>query len=265
MARKDSTYCGMPASPVETPILRELFWPAEWLGLVLSPVYRGRGVIKGSRQPVVLVPGFLASDASLNEMHLWLERIGYDAHVSGIGRNLDCPDVLLAKLIEHLEEVRGDHAKVRLVGHSLGGTLARAAAVLRPELVAQVITLGAPIRDLRVHPWVMRLARAVEEITPTPDDAPRSHNGHVHAGDCSCELLQAMSSPFPVEVSRASIYSRSDGIVDWRSSEDDPPGVNRVVQASHIGLVVNAQAYRAISELLAVTVAAPAKEIAAAV
>ncbi len=252
MSDKHSSYCGLAATPVNLPIWRELLFGAEWLGLVISPIYRGDRVPKGNREPVVLVPGFLASDLSMQEMHLWLERIGYDAHLSGIGIDIDCPDVELAKLVEHIESVRKNTRQpVRLIGHSLGGTLARAAAVRRPDLVAQVITLGSPIRDLRIHPFVMRLARAVESITPSPDELPRAHDGHFHSGSCSCELWDAMTQHLPAQIPRASIYSKSDGIVAWQSSVDDAPGVNREVQASHIGLLVNAQAYRAIAELLA--------------
>lgn len=259
MSDKQSSYCGLPAAPASLPIWRELFFPAEWLGLVISPVYRGGGVARGNREPVVLVPGFLASDLSLQEMHLWLERIGYDPHAGGIGIYLDCPDMELAKLVEQIEKVSRETGQaVRLVAHSLGGTLARAAAARRPELVAQVITLGSPIHELRIHRFVIRLSRAVESITPSPEDVPRAHNGHFHSGSCSCELWDAMTQHLPAEMPHASIYSKTDGIVDWRSSVDDPPGVNREVQASHIGLLVNAQAYKAIAELLA-SVKTPAR------
>ncbi len=129
MTNRPKSYCGLPTQPADLPIWRELFFGAEWLGLVLSPVYRGDGVPKGSRQPVILVPGFLASDASMHELHLWLERVGYDAHVGGIGRNIDCPDVELARLLEQIEKVsRATAQTVRLVG------LASAARWREPRL-----------------------------------------------------------------------------------------------------------------------------------
>jgi hypothetical protein len=46
-----------------------------------------------------------------------------------------------------------------------------------------------------------------------------------------------------------SIYSRSDGIVDWRACLD--PAADHVeIQASHCGMAVSGQAYRATAEAL---------------
>ena len=65
----------------QTPIWRESFFAFDWLALRTSPVYFGCGVPRGHGQPVVVVPGFLASDISLFELHSWLARIGY-IHIS---------------------------------------------------------------------------------------------------------------------------------------------------------------------------------------
>ena len=253
MSENHTQYCGLAATPVNLPIWREAFWPAEWLQLRTSPLYQGVDIPKADGDPVVLIPGFLASDTSLLEMHGWLERIGYDAYTSGFGRNIDCPDVLLARLLEKVETVRKESAgrPVSLIGHSLGGSLARAAAVLRPDLVAQVITLGSPIRDVRIHPLVMGLARIIERATPSPDEQPRQHDDHVHGGSCTRKLTDAMLQPFPSQVPRTSIYSRTDGVVDWHSSEDTVPGVNIEVRATHIGLIFNREVYNQIARLLA--------------
>lgn len=251
MAENHTQYCGLAATPVNLPIWREVFWPAEWLQLRTSPVYQGVDIPKADGDPAVLVPGFLASDTSLLEMHGWLERIGYDAYTCGFDRNLDCPDILLAKLLEKVENVHTQTGRsVHIIGHSLGGSLARGAAIQHPDLFAHVITLGSPLRDLRIHPLMVGLARIIERATPSPNDLPRRHEDHLHTGSCSLQLTRAMQQPFPPRIPRTSIYSRTDGIVDWHSSEDVAPGVNIEVRATHVGLIFNREVYREIARLL---------------
>jgi len=245
--------CELPLSEKRLPVLREVFWPAEWLALRFSEVHRGTGVAHGRGEPVLVVPGFLGSDESLKVLRSWLERVGYRVYTSGIGRNSDCPDVLLSKLIESAEAASADSGeRLRMIGHSLGGALARAAAVRRPDLISQVICLGAPIAGSGVHPMVLQLARAIAERTPTPNARPRAHNDHYHDGTCACELAETLGLPLPPEVTLASIFSKTDGVVDWRTSQVLPPATNVQVNATHLGLVVNTEAYRAIARQLAV-------------
>lgn len=244
--------CEIPVYAGRLSLWRELFWPIDWLDLRASSVYRGRDVDRGDGRPIVLVPGFMASDASMFEMHRWLRRLGFDSRMSRIGRNSDCPDVLLEKLEERAEEVYAEtgHA-VTLIGHSLGGVLARAMAVRRPDLVAQVITLGSPVGTGEVHPLVLSLIKAVSKFTPTPSERPRIHGDHDHCGSCSCSLSASLGEPFPAGVPRASIYSRRDGVVDWRSSIDDAPGLNIPVNCTHLGMTVSREVYEAVASLLA--------------
>src|SRR5881409_430330 len=108
------------------PLWREAFLGIDWLALRMSNVYRGVGVPRGHGSPVVVVPGFLGSDQYLGDMHSWLRRIGYRSYLSGIGRNSECPDVLTVRLHETIERAAAETGeKVNLVGHSLGGVLAR--------------------------------------------------------------------------------------------------------------------------------------------
>ncbi|HSP54464.1 MAG TPA: hypothetical protein VLS25_02655 [Dehalococcoidia bacterium] len=244
--------CEVEVSEGRLSLWPELFWGLEWLQLRWSPLYRGQGVTAGHGEPVVLVPGFLASDASLGELRGWLERIGYRAIPSGIGRNSDCPDVLLEDILRTAEGASAETGqRVRLIGHSLGGTLARAVAVRRPDLVAQVITLGSPVREVTAHPLVLGIARLMGRVTPSPSQRPRRHGDHVHDATCACDLVEALAKPFPKDVTRASIFSRRDGVVDWRSCLDEDPTANVEVHGSHLGLLVNLEAYGAVARLLA--------------
>ena len=57
-----------------------------------------------------------------------------------------------------MDTVEKDYAetgrKVHVIGHSLGGVLARAVASQMPEHVASVITLAAPFRGVSIHPMI---------------------------------------------------------------------------------------------------------------
>ena len=43
----------------------------------------------------------------------------------------------------------------------------------------------------------------------------------------------------------------SDGVIDWRSAVDDAPGVNVVVNSTHVGMTVSSEVYEAVAGLLA--------------
>src|SRR5262249_60200136 len=108
--------------------------------------------------------GFTGTDLDLRQMDQWLRRIGYRPYTSGIGRNAECLDVLVARLGKTVETACSETGrKVHLVGHSLGGILARSIAALRPEQVRSVITLGSPFRGISSHPLVLQMAGIVRE------------------------------------------------------------------------------------------------------
>src|SRR5205085_1678681 len=91
----------------------------------------------GRGAPVVLVPGFLAGDGTLSWMAKVLRDQGYRTYRSSIHANVGCTLNAVAQLETRLESVaarRGD--RVQVVGHSLGGMLARGIAVRRPDLVS---------------------------------------------------------------------------------------------------------------------------------
>src|SRR2546430_283708 len=58
-------------------------------------------------------------------------------------------------------------------------------------------------------------------------------------GDCCAEVRRTLEQAFRPDVGFVSIYSRWDGIVDWRACLD-PEADHVDVRASHIGMAVNA-------------------------
>ena len=238
--------------PAETPLWREAFFGLDWFSLHTSPVYLGCGLPKGNGEPVVIVPGFLGSDSYLWELFLWLARMGYRPFFSKIGQNADCPDhlskVLLAS-VKHAYEETGQ--RVRLIGHSLGGMLARSVALENPQYVSTVISMGSPFRDtVRAHPMII-----------TATDALRRHGraGGIGAnirpscfsGHCTCTFVKNMLAPESYEVAHYAIYSKQDGVVEWESCIEEDPRLNDEVNCTHIGMAFHPGVYRALAKRLA--------------
>lgn len=244
--------------PTSRPIWIEALFPLDWLTLHLSPIYYGFGVQRGHGEPVVLVPGFLGSDRYLTEMFLWLRRIGYAPYFSGIGRNVDCPELLTQRLLVTVQQAHAEtKMPVTLVGHSLGGLLSRSAAHRAPALVRQVITMGSPFRSVRAHPLVLSAANFVRSNIITERKARREVTQNCYTPDCTCGFVQTANADSAANgrangtFLRTAIYSRCDGIVDWKSCVEDDEALNREVTATHVGMAFNAEVYRTVAELLA--------------
>jgi triacylglycerol lipase len=235
--------------PAITPLWRENLWSLDWMSLKMSPVYRGMGVPRGNGDPVVLIPGFLFTDRYLRTLHNWLGRIGYTPHLSAIGRNTDCLDVLCNRLLTTIDRATPGRAGVHLVGHSLGGALALAAAARRLDRVASVTTLGTPVRGLRTNVVAMQIAHLVRVKIHWLRGSQVTAQCYTYA--CACDTVSCLRAGVPESVSLRSIYSRSDGVVDWRYCLHAEPKLNTEVRSTHLGLVANPQAYRAIAEQLA--------------
>ena len=238
--------------PASVPLWRETLFGIDWLSLRLSPVYYGVGVPRGDGAPVVLVPGFLGSDNYLVEMYNWLRRIGYRPYYSRIGRNAECPDVLTERFFTTMDQAYEETGrKLHLIGHSLGGLIARSAAAQRPEQVAQVICLAAPFRDIRAHPMVLVAAGLVRGRIVGQRNRPRGIQRDCYTGNCTCAFANSVRDDFPESVSRAAIYTPTDGVVDWHSCVEDDESRNIEVAGTHVGLVFNPRVYRQIAKLLA--------------
>jgi len=232
-------------------IWREALWGLDWLSLRLSPVYLGIGVPHGDGSPVILVPGFLTTDAYMVEMYFWLRRVGYSPFLSGIGVNADCIQTLTQRLEKTAEAAHAETGKpVRIIGHSLGGLLARRLSLRRPDIVSQLISLGAPIQSLEAHPAIMAAARFVGERAEHRRREPGSP-GVCLSSACECFTPGDEVRCPPPSVHHAALYSRDDGVIDWRNCLEPEPSLNHEVGGTHIGLVFNARAYRIVAELLA--------------
>ncbi len=165
-----------------------------------------------------VLPGFGAADGSLIPLRRFLAGRDHDVSGWGLGRNTGDVHGLVRRFLPRLErrvEVAGRPAN--LTGWSLGGVVAREATRERPDLVHQVATFGTPL----FGPRASAAARAfsAEQI------------GHIEAliADRTGRAL-----PRPI----MAIYSKQDGIVDWRACIDEvtPFALNVEVSATHFGM-----------------------------
>lgn len=241
------------AAPV--PIWREGLRTLDWLALRSSPVYYQLGVPRGDGAPVITVPGFRGNDLSLPllELDAWLWRLGYRPYRSRIGRNADCLNVLRERLLATIDRAHAETGrKVHLIGHSLGGVLARSAAVARPEHVASVITLASPFRGLRSHRVVLHLTRDVRaRIHARREALGEGLPEACYTSRCPCPAMTDAHVRVPAAVAQLAVYSKTDGVVDWRMCLLDDAASNVEVDGSHLGMAVNPQVYHAIATHLA--------------
>jgi triacylglycerol lipase len=231
-------------------------WRESRLGLEaaaprLSPVFRGLGLPPGERRAILLIPGFMAGDASLGTMAQWLRRAGYCTHRTGIRANLDCSEEACRRLEARLEHMAKRHGeRVVVIGQSRGGIFARALAARRPELVAGIVTLGSPTQGmLAVHPLVLAQVGLVSALGSAR--MPGMFRWSCLRGKCCEDFRAALQGPVSDDVGYVAVYSRSDGIVQWRSCLDPEADALVEVNASHCGMGVNAQAFLAVADAMA--------------
>jgi triacylglycerol lipase len=241
----------LPAIPRVPPLWRESRIGLEAASLRRSPIFRGLGLPPGERRHVLLIPGFMAGDASLGTMANWLRRAGYCTHRTGIRANLDCSEQACRRLearLEHMAERHGE--RVVVIGQSRGGVFARALGARRPELVSGIVTLGAPTQGmLSVHPLVLAQIGLVGALGSAR--LPGMFRVSCLRGTCCKDFRTAITGPFPDDVGYVAVYSRSDGIVQWRSCLDPEADELVEVSASHCGMGLNAQAFLAVANALA--------------
>ena len=229
-----------PEAGVKAPSLGLLLIEGRALGelattYAVMPLLR-RGP-RGDGHPVLVLPGFLASDVSTAPLRRFLTERGYATHPWGLGRNLGPREGVEDRLMDRLVEVRHRHGrKVSLIGWSLGGVYARLLANRNPSDVRCVITLGTPFNanpkannSWRLFEWIS--GQRIDEVDP--------------------ETFRQIRETPPVPTT--SIYSRSDGVTSWRCCVDKegPRAENIRVPGSHCGLGANPLVLHAVLDRLA--------------
>lgn len=226
-----------PVSQLAAPPLRLLLGEAA----VAFDLARGllastRGLPRGSG-PVLVIPGFQASDLETTLLRRKLSRLGYQVSGWGLGRNHGKLGKLLPPLVARVRALAAEHGEaVQLVGWSLGGVMARDVAREAPEAVAQVITLGSPVVGGPKYTVFAALYRRqgldLDQLAAAAD-------------------AREAKRPLPCPVT--AIYARRDGIVAWESCIDPHHAQVRHVEtsATHFGMPMHPQTLRLIAHTLA--------------
>lgn len=223
----------------------------EMVLLHATPVYYGLNVPHGDGAGVIVIPGFMANDIYMMEMYAWLKRIGYRPFYSGIGVNAECPNLLISRrLNETIDEARRQtKGKLHIIGHSLGGIIARSVAAARSSEIASVITLGAPFRGTALHPRITQLVNLVrKQILETHEEKVLPN---CYTARCTCSFLDHLRKEMPAGVAETAIYTRSDGLVDWQYCVTQNPASDFEVGGTHLGLAFNPDVYRISAHRLA--------------
>jgi pimeloyl-ACP methyl ester carboxylesterase len=210
--------------------------------------YTRRAAIR-TAEPVLLVPGFLAGDWTLRQMGATLRQQGFRTYRSHIFANVSCTLDAAAALearLEQLVERRG--TRVQIVGHSLGGMIARGLAARRPDLVAGIVTMGSPMLAPAAHHRLLTGGVAVLNRLSRMGLAGVMSEQCV-SGACAELSFRESQQPLLDHVPMTNIYSRRDGIVDWRACID-PQGRAVEVRASHIGMALDPRVADVVAEAL---------------
>lgn len=196
----------------------------------------------GGGHPVLVVPGFYGTDGLTGRLRSHLRKAGYRAHGWGLGRNVGLTDRVVEELPARLDDLHERYGEpVSVVGWSFGGLLARWLAHERSDAVRRVLCLGSPWRP---EGEVTRTTRMFERAADKHGLSPRAR-----------EIVETLREPLAVPCT--AIWSRTDGILNWRSCaldesvEGGPVTENIAVPSSHVGLVSNPLALAVLADRLA--------------
>ena len=191
----------------------------------------------GQGRPVLVLPGFGATDRGTGRLRSHLDRRGWTTYAWGLGPNHGLTDDVLLGLLARFDTVYdAERRPVDVVGWSFGGLLARWVAHERPTKVRSVVTLGSP--------WRPEGERT--RTTPLFERARRPHGLSERAED----VVDVLRRPLPVPTT--AIWSKSDGIVGWRGCLVDESSTthNVSVPSSHLGMTANPFALAALTRTL---------------
>jgi pimeloyl-ACP methyl ester carboxylesterase len=205
------------------------------MGAMIAATPWLRRLPKGDGHPVLVFPGMGANDVTTGPLRNFLNGLGYRTQAWGQGFNVGPRDGVLEQCAADVRALSERHGQpVSLIGWSLGGIYAREMAKELPGHTRSVITLGTPFSG---HPRATNAWRIFEMLS--------GQSAHDPA------LMARLRTPPPVPTT--SIYSRTDGIVSWQCSLNEPGPMteNIEVHASHTGMGVNPLALYAVADRLA--------------
>jgi hypothetical protein len=188
--------------------------------------------VDGGGRPVMVLPGFMASDQTTSRLRRSLQDAGFAACGWGLGRNRGIKADIFERLDERVAALQIE-SPLTLIGWSLGGLVAREYAKIAPHRVAKVVTLGSPFSgDLRSNnAW-----RIYEFIAGYKVDAPP---------------IQVMLSEKP-PVPTCAFWSSNDGVVAPSSARGERHESDNQIEldCTHMAFVARPDAIQAIARAI---------------
>lgn len=226
------------------PVHLELRAPLELRLLKRSPLWHGENIPNGEGRPVLIIPGFLAAPRGADAIHQILNRAGWRAEIASVGRNsgpayvgVDAAHADMRRLHEESNQ------PVTVIGHSRGGQFARILAVRHPEHIRQVVAVGTPL--LVKYPDFAAVKLPAEVL----DRGWRAGAFGEVFPERESDVDRDRYAAFPEHIDFVSIYSRTDGIVDWRTSIEAAAHTIEI-SASHRGMLNSIAGVEAIATAL---------------
>ena len=195
----------------------------------------------GDAHPVMVLPGFASGDGATVLLRHFLKKLGYQTYAWNAGFNMGHKPGLFKHLHNRIDTIQGKYGrKVSLVGWSLGGIMSRKLAFQRPEMIRSVITLGSPFYGANNSTNISALLEFTaklrkREVLKDPEPVT--------------PWLNEPAVPVPF----SSLYSRSDGVVTWKTclEADYPLRENIHVPSSHMAFGFNPLSLYVIADRLA--------------
>ena len=220
---------------------REFAKGAEAERLRASELWLDTGNLDGGGAPVVLVPGYMASNNSMQLIARWLSARSFDVTFAPVGRNAWSSADSLEAIVGEIDR-RG--AGLTLIGHSRGGQQARVAASRRHASIDRLITLGSPVRYARPPFFPIRSGIEIARLAHRAGLGPQTDP--VVEAAYERDLLE---SRLPAAITWNAVWSTQDGIVQWQACVD-LEAVNVSVNCSHLGLTGSVASFDAILSAL---------------
>ena len=208
-------------------ILTIVMWPLGWWK---SPPSKTTYGVNIKRRAILLLPGFNLNRFTLLPLQWYLQKKGY-MWVWAINRPSEgqCIEDFIRSAVEDLrllQRVSGIR-KVDLIGHSMGGLIAREIENQLPEDVRSVVTLGTPWQGTLIH--ILGHPSHVHELAPN-------------------RALTSKKTGFTVPA--LSLWSDEDWIVLPPTNALHPKIDCQVIDAGHISLLLSAQSFTQIHQFL---------------
>lgn len=197
-------------------------------------------------RPVLAIPGLMGDEKSVRRLNDFLARRGFTPTIWPFGRNLgpraetfeEHLDDMVAKLQPLLRGIADEASTpVALVGHSLGGVLARELGRRMPDEVDRILTLGAPVFGVgeRDNPIIAGIGQRLRGKDTSYRDMMNGR-AYGHWGNATPKM-PCVSIISPID----QVIDRSLAAIPTESLDQalGPIRENVTVRSSHVGMVAN--------------------------